>query len=291
MKKVILMLVVLFLAIFAFAQTQNNTANDKLLKAVYDASETGIDIAINQGADIHMKDSFDRNLLMKLVSSSYAKFIEDETNVRKYADDIKRGGVAQHLIDLGVDVNGKDRIDDTPLMYAAKAGYSQVVKTLIRNKAKVDAIGSAHRTALIKAIDNYRPYVMGQFVGQIPHGKYIEIVTTLVKKAPEVIDVQDTNGDTALHIAASKGERDVVEILIKKGKARKDLKNSRNKTPYDYASELYDRVLDEQRHGFSSSRYKLSDIKKMMELTELPTKKVEKQIGQNVTKKVDEVLS
>ena len=143
MKKVILMLVVLFLAIFAFAQTQNNTANDKLLKAVYDASEIGIDIAINQGADIHMKDSFDRNLLMKLVSSSYAKFIEDETNVRKYADDIKRGGVAQHLIDLGVDVNGKDRIDDTPLMYAAENGYSQVVKTLIRNKAKVDAIGAA----------------------------------------------------------------------------------------------------------------------------------------------------
>ena len=290
------MLVAVFSVTFAFAQTQNTTANEKLLEAASNFDWRNIDIAIEEGADVkNAKDSFDRNVLMALLEDSYWKHVGNVTNILKFHEDKVKSGLVQHLIDLGADVNARDIIGDTPLMYAARYGFYNVVNTLIENGAKVNDKGAANRTALIQTIDWRREirtqvYTATGYKNLIPHSKYINIIKVLAKKGKDVIDAQDTNRDTALHIAVSKGEKDVVEILVNAG-ARKDLKNSENKIPYDYARELYNKLLDKQRRGYIGVKSELRNIKKIMEMTEPPTEKVERQIGQNVTKKLDEVLS
>ena len=284
MKKIILMLVAVFSITFAFAQTQNTTANEKLLEAASNFDWSNIDIAITEGADVkNAKDSFDRNVLMKLLDDSYWKHAGDVTNILKFHEDKVKSGLVQHLIDLGADFNARDRIDDTPLMYAAQFGYYNVVKTLIENGAKVNDIGSAHRTALIKTIDWRREYRVIVYTSHpynslIPHSKYINIIKILAKKGKDVLDVQDTNGDTALHIAVSKGEKDVVEILVNAG-ARKDLINNRNKIPYDYAQELYNELLGKKGRGYGyiGVESELRNIKKIMKMTKVTEKKVEEQ--------------
>lgn len=289
MKKIILMLVAVFSVTFAFAQTQNTTANEKLLEAASNFDWRNIDIAIEEGADVkNAKDSFDRNVLMVLLENSYRNNL---TNILKFHEDKIKSGLVQHLIDLGADVNARDGVAWTPLMYAAQYGFYNVVNTLIENGAKVNDKDAFNNTALIQTIDwrrEYRRSPTGKNL--IPYSKYINIIKILTKKGKDVIDVQNINGDTALHIAVCKGEKDVVEILVNAG-ARKDIKNSENKIPYDYARELYNELLGKQSRGYIGVKSELRNIKKIMKMIEPPTGKVERQIVQNVTKKIDETLS
>ncbi len=295
MKKKIILLIALCLTVAGFAQTSSQNANEKLLEAASNFDWLNIDIAIKEGADVkNARDNFNRNVLMRLLDDSYWKHASDITNILKFHEDKIKSGLVQRLIDLGADIDARDRIDDTPLMYAAQFGYYQVVKTLIDNGAKVNDIGSAHRTALIKTIDwrrDYRAVVYSKcpINNLIPHSKYIDIIKILAKKGKDVIDVQDTNGNTALHIAASKGEKDVVEILIKAG-ARKDIKNTRNKLPYDYAMDKYNREMASKAGGNRFNRKDIKDAKEVMKMTEIRSEEVENRLSQVINDEIDNMI-
>ena len=90
-----------------------------------------------------------------------------------------------------VDANG-----NTPLMVAAALGQTDVVATLIDDKADVNARGRIGNTALIYAVQE----------------GHTDIVQILIEAGARV-NVQNEYGNNPRDLAIGYGKRDIVEIL------------------------------------------------------------------------------
>ena len=106
----------------------------------------------------------------------------------------------QNLIVTGkYDINEKDFMKRTPLHMASWAGNVEIVKLLIRSKAKTDAIANDNFTALHFATN-------------------VEVIKQLVKSNKALLHTRVSKGNkTALHIAVSKGNIEIVQCLIDLG--------------------------------------------------------------------------
>ncbi|CAG8636920.1 18120_t:CDS:1, partial [Racocetra fulgida] len=130
--------------------------------------------------------------------NGYVKTIEI---LLKYGSNINAINVKDHteviriLIEYGTSVN--DNIN-TLLYWAAKSGYVEVVNTLIKYGANVDAVDHNNQTVLRWAAEN----------------SYVRIVKTLIEHGANV-DAINNHGQTVLHWAAENGNIEVVKALIK----------------------------------------------------------------------------
>ena len=108
--------------------------------------------------------------------------------------------VLQNLIVSGKhDINEKDSMKRTPLHMAAWAGHSEIVRVLLKSKAKTDVLANDNFTALHFASN-------------------VDVVKLLVKSNKSLLSARVSKGNkTALHLAVSKGNVDVVKCLIDLG--------------------------------------------------------------------------
>ena len=106
----------------------------------------------------------------------------------------------QNLIVAGKhDINEKDSMKRTPLHMASWAGNVEIVKLLLRSKAKTDAIANDNFTALHFATN-------------------VEIIKLLVKSNKSLLHGRVSKGNkTALHIAVPKGNIEIIQCLIDLG--------------------------------------------------------------------------
>ena len=106
----------------------------------------------------------------------------------------------QNLIVTGkYDINEKDFMKRTPLHMASWAGNAEIVKLLLRSKAKTDAIANDNFTALHFATNT-------------------EIIKLLVKSNKALLHARVSKGNkTALHIAVPKGNIEIIQCLIDLG--------------------------------------------------------------------------
>ena len=125
----------------------------------------------------------------------------------------------QNLIVTGkYDINEKDGMKRTPLHLACWAGNVEVVKLLIRSKAKTDAIASDNFTALHFATNT-------------------EIIKALVKSNKALLHARVSKGNkTALHMAVSKGNIEIVQCLIDLGS---DVTAKTSKPPSPHSSSFF----------------------------------------------------
>ena len=106
--------------------------------------------------------------------------------------------------------------DKTILHYAVELKKYDVVQFLISKNIELYRRGGTYyQTALQDAI-------FYQYFG----------IARLLINAGTPLDIQNIDGDTALHIATRNGYFDIVKILIENG-ASKDIYNNNDKTPYD----------------------------------------------------------
>jgi ankyrin repeat protein len=108
--------------------------------------------------------------------------------------------ILQNLIVSGKhDINEKDSMKRTPLHMAAWAGHAEIVRVLLKSKAKTDVLANDNFTALHFASN-------------------VDVVKLLVKSNKSLLSARVSKGNkTALHIAVSKGNIDMVKCLIDLG--------------------------------------------------------------------------
>jgi len=112
-----------------------------------------------------------------------------------------------------------DRSLPTPLYLAAKKGYDEVIKLLLRYGANVNAIGSQGWTALhVASANGYPP------------------ATQVLLDHCADPNVQDDYGETPLHCALENGHLGISLSLIKHT-GDQDIRDDRNMTPLHLASE------------------------------------------------------
>jgi hypothetical protein len=146
------------------------------------------------------------------------------------------------LSDLGAKIEDRDAYGDTPLLVAAAAGELRTVQYLLDKGADPNAVNSESKKTALHAVAG-----SGR---RIDWPAKTGIAAALLGRASNkkaLLDHQARQRETALHVAASKGEVELVEFLIQQG-ANAQLKDEDGRTAEDVA------VLEETKNLLSGKR-------------------------------------
>ncbi len=127
--------------------------------------------------------------------------------------------IVRTLLKGGADVNAKDRGNYTPLLRALEKSNLEIADLLLaRPEIELNAQGASGVTVLM------------QYVGLNNE----DMVRKVLDRGANV-DLQDSDGDTALHRAAQSGNVKILELLLAKS-AKPDVKNKVGGTPLMWAA-------------------------------------------------------
>ncbi|RDW62198.1 hypothetical protein BP6252_11631 [Coleophoma cylindrospora] len=137
-----------------------------------------------------------------------------------YAAERGHTSVVQLLLDSGkVDVDAKDEYDKTPLSYAAENGHESVVQVLLdTGKVEINAMENNGRSPLSWAAD---------------YG-HVSVVQLLLDTGNVEINALDNTGLSPLSLAASNGHESVIQLLMSRG-ADLDMENTNGWTALQLA--------------------------------------------------------
>jgi ankyrin repeat protein len=123
----------------------------------------------------------------------------------------------------------------TPLLRAAKAGDTELVKVLLATGADVKLVTKSGMTPVMAAagLGTKEEDTTGR---KKTEAEAIASIKLCVDAGADV-NALDNQGDTALHGAAQKGHDQVVKFLVDHG-AKLDVKDKRGRTPLDAAMGL-----------------------------------------------------
>ncbi len=166
---------------------------------------------IENGADINSKSIYNDFPIHRAAMNGYVQAVET-------------------IINLGGEVDPKNKEGVTPLMWASGGGVSNdpnpiIVKMLISNGANVNAVDKDGKTALIHAA------IEGFFTETST-----EILAILLENGAD-INAADNKGNTSLHYASTSKRPDLAEFLIDNG-INIYYKNLEGETPLDWAKEF-----------------------------------------------------
>ena len=153
---------------------------------------------VENGADINARNSKDITPLLSSLQDTYDKLIKD----KGYAEIKNRQKIAIYLIEKGADISVFDRLK-TPLHYAVKNGYEDLVKILVNKGANVNARDSFKQTPLM---------ILARFAKD----SFEVIADTLLKNGAE-INAQEKLGYTPLLFGIKNKHEAFVKYILKQG--------------------------------------------------------------------------
>ncbi|WP_265027666.1 ankyrin repeat domain-containing protein [Wolbachia endosymbiont (group B) of Chorthippus parallelus] len=149
--------------------------------------------------------------------------------------------LVKFLIKKEADIYAENSNSVTPLDLAQQLSQGesnrQEVKAMLQGKALIDAIRKNDVSKVRKYIQNlnysyekngWQPLHYAASLG------YKTLATELINKDPNVVNAKDSDGNTPLHLAATYGKGDVVELFLSK-QANIDEVGKNNWTPLHYA--------------------------------------------------------
>lgn len=190
--------------------------NQDILNLVEKNDIQGVSKALQNGADVNIRDKSKRSLL--LIAT-----INHQTELAKL------------LVTHGADVNLQADNQDSPFLYAGASGQTELVQLFLNHGARFDIFNRYHGTALIPAcerghietvqllantkgfpIDHVNRLGWTALMEAVLLGdgseKYQRIVQIL-KDAGAKLDIPDHQGVTPLQHAQTKGFKEIVKIL------------------------------------------------------------------------------
>ena len=189
-------------------------------------------ILLEQGADINATNNQNETPINHLkYSVDVARLLIDydanvndggrggNTALHKCMETIKKQALAAFLIQSGADVNALNDLGETPMHLALQYGNEGYVDLLIDNGA-LFYFESEVRSSLHYAV----------------LGRNISLIDWVLEEEIDV-DLQDSNGNTPLHLAVfyDRGELKIVDYLVRQKRAKLNVKNNEGKTPLDLA--------------------------------------------------------
>ncbi|KAG7330507.1 hypothetical protein KOW79_006729 [Hemibagrus wyckioides] len=137
--------------------------------------------------------------------------------------------IVEELLKKGVDVNTQNNDGDTALHVAALCGRQEVVLLLLRYGACATLLNGCAQTprditdddeviTMLEAAERREGRKNEErLLDAARDGDCGVVAQLLSKNRPPDVNCRDSHGDTALHIAASRGHKECVEVLVKSG--------------------------------------------------------------------------
>ena len=180
-----------------------------------------IELLIKNGAEINSQDKFGNTPLHNATS-----FVEENDDVISL------------LLDKGADVNAENYKKWTPLRRVCLRGHQKIAKILLKNNINTHVRSEGGWTPLLEV-------VTGNFSGNRSASRK-ELLKLLLEydSSSRVINAREAYGETALHIATKKNQKEIVQILLEYG-IDSNYKDLDGRTAKDYASDYgYDDILE-----------------------------------------------
>ncbi|KAL5094950.1 hypothetical protein Trisim1_003557 [Trichoderma cf. simile WF8] len=147
--------------------------------------------------------------------------------------------ILKHLLGRGAEMNVRALNDMTPLHLAAEKGHVALAEFLIQNGAEIDYLGNAAsrplhlaaeagHLALVKMLLQYKANIQGQVGGSrtplffASAAGNVETVRCLVNHGARP-NQEDSKGQTGLNVAAQRGYRQIIDILLEAVASNKKL--------------------------------------------------------------------
>ena len=208
----------------ADVNAKDNGESTPLHKTSLEGHKETAELLIAKGADVNAKDEDGKTPLDdanevwedaspedKAVKKEIATLLRKHGGKSSAEDSIHAAAlvgnveaVQQHL-DSGVDVNTKNKLGRTPMLYAIQGGHKEIAELLI-SKGAIQVprirINDAVRQSNIEAIK-----------------QHLAVGTN--------VDGRDYAGETPLYLAADFGDKDIVELLINGGANVNAISNKR----------------------------------------------------------------
>ena len=192
-------------------------AHDARLRSAADRGDAGeVRTLLTRGARIDSRDGQGRTALLLATHGHHVD-------------------TARVLIDAGADVNAKDAIQDSPYLYAGARGHLDILRMTLAHGADLRSTNRYGGTALIPAaerghVDTVRTLIdAGVDVDHVNRlgwtalleaiilgdgsARYVRIVQLLVDAKADV-NLADSNGETPLEHARSRGYAEIERVLV-----------------------------------------------------------------------------
>ncbi len=117
-------------------------------------------------------------------------------------------------------INAQTKYLDTALNIASRRGSLKNISCLLENGARVDIVNASEMTPIHSVV---------------AHNGNTKCLERLLNTGPHLVDAEDKDGDTALHISAGKGSQENANCLLEHG-ATLDSRNAKGMTPIHRAS-------------------------------------------------------
>lgn len=173
---------------------QDEDGYTSLMYAAFNWQKETVELLINLGADVNIKNKEKSNALMNVLE--VRPLLDDEL---VFKSDLKY--IVELLINTEIDIKAKNKNGYNALMLASLNGHAEIVELLINiDQSIIDAQENDGYTALMFAAFNNNK----------------QIVELLVHYRAD-LEIKTNNGKTAFIIAAENGLEEIAELLINAG--------------------------------------------------------------------------
>jgi len=171
-----------------------------------------IQCLLDQGVDINAQTDDGEPLLYHAIIANWIGYLPNNT--------VGLGGTSMEifklLLDQGANIHTTDKLGNSLLFVAIHCGLTEIVKLLIDKDPTL--LQSSHRGNYTKElVGRHETYLHSAIRENFKVGTAMDIAKLLVEKDPRLLNAVDQNGETPLQVALEYEHTDVAKFLINQG--------------------------------------------------------------------------